>query len=190
MESQGWFMMFYDKYAGDKLPFNKKTALMNIENVVSSNMKVLCNDEAVNYYNKFFKTDKITEKLDYDFYKISLYERDNNLKKDTNKEIYTVVAINIEKLEKIVSFNNEIPNKNFFSNLCKFDNMYKITNITKGEVDFDIQNKILTEIYEEIISKVMQVDENMIASMIENPDFLNLKLYSYQKRTIKWMLDI
>lgn len=181
MEIDKWFMLFYDKFDITHSYSNKFTVNTTLEDLFNSNSPQLHNEEAITEFNKF-ELYTIPD-LDKELYHVILFL---NYGKENTK--YTVVGINGELLKKYKDENKVIPNIDFLISLCGTHFRYTNYNLNlNSNDDINILNNV-----NNIINKVMNnnVGSDAIDLMIENPKFLNMQLFPYQKKSIYWMLEI
>lgn len=196
-----WALLFYDKCSdGDNSFSNKKSAVITIDDLQQNDDYIVLNGmEAIKIFNEYnVKTPSQNIPLDLDprLYYVYIYlnrEFDGNV--SLIKNMYTLIAINVKLLEKIIGDKKtarDIPNYSFFRMLCNFNKMFNDT--SKG-ITFSInENKEVQKAsaHFEIIKERTHVTANYHHDpIIENPDFLakDIKLHLYQKCTIKWMLE-
>ena len=102
--------------------------------------------------------------------------------KENNENInILIVGIDNEYFNKDIDINN-IPNKDFLINVCSQHTLY-----TK----FNNNNSIKTydERIHQITSNASKSNTDITDPIIENPEFTQINLFDYQRRTVKWMLD-
>ena len=181
----GWTLLIYDKYANGHNYNNNFTTKVKIDDLLLSDCPHLVGKDAIKEFNKFGNGYYIDDKLDDKFYQVNMYithygNNKNNIAK------YTIIGINNDLLKKYVINKISIPNKNFLIQLCRFHNNY--TNIgTTGIISVTKTKKEKDEMANNIITKIKLTTGDVTDKMVDSPNFLNCKLYDYQKRSIYWM---
>ncbi|ARF09007.1 DEAD/SNF2-like helicase [Catovirus CTV1] len=183
MEIDGWYMLFYDKFADTHAFNNKLTVNKTMNGLFESDFIQLNDNDAIEEFNKFGETYTITENLDRNLYQIIMFVSDKH-----PIEKYTVVGVNGNLLKKYIVDKKEIPNRDFLISVCRFHILYH-----KGSYGgiHDSQNEmtLIKKTIDDIIKSVLEKTGDIIDPMIESPKFLNINLYPYQKRSINWMLQ-
>ena len=99
-----------------------------------------------------------------------------------NDDRFTIIGVNNKMLKDCVNSEEEtIPNRDFLISLCKYHNAYN-----NQTVNGTISQK-MTINSSEIISTVSQKTGDVVDEVMPNPDFMKLKPYMYQNRSINWM---
>ncbi len=179
----------YDKYGGShslKNPMTKKYKIKDLfEKVVNDNtITYIIGEAAIARFNNKFgdgSNFRLPDDLNHDIITIHLFE----FKNEENCEIIiTVVGIDIKKITDYYEKNNDIPNRDFIVNSCRFHISYEKTEMLENVTTN-------TAIVNEIINKVIIPSSNITDPKIKDPDFVvdDVRLYDYQKRTIKSMLN-
>ena len=99
--------------------------------------------------------------------------------------IITLIGINNKKFLEYYKQNNNICNKNFITNLYIYHKNYENINTDNQNLELITEKNINS-----IIAKSLKPSDFIIENMIPINDFLNIKLYNYQRKSIKWMIDI
>lgn len=185
MEIDGWFMLFYDKFAETHTYNNKLTMNTTINDLFSSNYIQLHNEDAVAEFNKFGEPHTLPIDLDKNLYQIIMF-----LVNDINNRVakYTVIGINGQLLRNYIVEKKIVPNCEFLVSTCRFHILYSKAN-TGGILDQNGEFTLINKTIENVIKQVLDKTGDVVDPMIENPAFLNLNLYPYQKRSINWMLQ-
>ena len=170
MNVEGNTYLFYDKFCGDHGFSNPKTINITLNDLYSNDYKTYNGKDAINKFNEYGNTYTIPTDINTDFYNITFFEMtsNNEIKK------FLCVSVNHQKLKDKL---NNIPNKKFLEDACSFHCAY---NCTKKE-------KI--NINEMIKIKSAEANSDPTDPIIEEPTFSKLKLFEYQKRTVKWIVD-
>lgn len=189
MEIEGWYMMFYDKCAGDHSFSNKVTLHTTIEKLFTSNYTQLNGIEAIKEINKFGGIYVLPENINNKLFQVMLFICNTNI----IEEKYTVVGVNIEQLKQYIETNTKIPDEKILKDLCQYHMQYsnKTKNLLQvSTINSDYSDTSLTaDIRQNIIKMALDKTGDVTDKMIEQPKFLNLKLFDYQKRSIYWMID-
>jgi SNF2 family DNA or RNA helicase len=169
--------IIYDKFAQESHSYNNKlTSDITIDKLFKSDAEVIDGDKAIQEFNNYaLKTHKIKDKIDTKFYKVHLFKlKENNL-------IKKILIIGIDKKELDRIFPN-IPQKDFLIEGCSNHISYckKNSNIIKQSYDMKKDN---------IIKNAGIANADITDPIIENPEFTQINLFDYQRRTIKWMLE-
>lgn len=102
-----------------------------------------------------------------------------------------VIGVNHKLLEEYVINKQKIDNSTFLLQLCNFNIMYENERMGKNDLDdtmLSLQKKI-NDVSTEITKSAMTPNADVTDLMEEQPTFAKVKLFDYQKRTIKWMSD-
>ncbi len=184
MNSEGFEYFIYDKYCNDHMYNNPKTCTLSLDDIMMDTRATEIYDlEAARESNKLKGSTKIPENLP-EMFKIIMYVC-GDIK-------CTVIGINIDKACNIIQEN--ITNKtihkeiiDFIMVVCRFHILYERTRKLDGTVlNTADMNKKLSD---QIINKVTASTGTISDPVMEHPKFINCKLYPYQIRSIKWMLD-
>lgn len=188
MEVDGWYMLFFDKFAINHTFNNKITTDKTIQQLFASNSTQFFNNEAIEEFNKFGEPYIIPLDLDKDLYQVimfmNLYDND-----PLHIAKYTVIGINGQVLKKYLQEKKSIPNENFLINVCRFHILYNKFQQNGSLLDKNSESTQIRNTIDEIVKTVLERTGDIVDPMIENPNFLDLKLYPYQKRSIHWMLE-
>ena len=181
--------MTYDKYGGLTHNFNNPiTVNIDIkslfENINNDSINYKSGLEAFLLYNEINAENNLClpADLNLDIMNVHLF----NFKNDDNcKIIITVVSIYCDKLEEYYNIHNDIPSKDFIVQLCKYHISYNNLN-----VNIETEN-VNYNIVRNIIDNVVVPKQDIMDPIIEHPIFINndIKLYDYQRRSIKWMYN-
>lgn len=187
MEIDGWFMLFYDKFAGSHTFTNKITMGKTINELFASNSVQLYNEEAIKEFNKFGEPHIMPLNLDKELYQVIMFLNSYGESQSLIAK-YTVIGINGQILKKYLSDKKEIPNMEFLISVCRFHILYSKA-INGGIIDQNNETNLIKNTIDDIIKQVLDKTGDIIDPMIESPKFLNINLYPYQKRSIHWMLQ-
>lgn len=178
--------LIMDKYVGGSRAYNHKLTLdVTVETLFMSNNECLVGNEALELYNKHNPNEKIPVTL-FDY--AGLY--------DLNYFVYTnnglefrimIVIVDNNLLGKYYLNNISIPEINFLMNVCKDNSLYS----EGGVVMFDktaISNTIKKNI-KEITTNAMFPNADPTDPILKQPTYTKLNMYTYQKKTTKWMLS-
>ena len=178
----------YDKYGGGTHSFtNPITSLYGIKELFETKTDDGVTDyivgiEAVHRFNQKFGDGnfRLPDDLNHDIVSIHMFNFKN---KDNCEVIITVVGIDIDKLTKYYDKYNTIPNKEFIVNSCRYHISYEKT--------INLVENSYASVVGEIVNKVIVPSPDIMDPIIDHPDFIKQgkKLYDYQRRSIKWMLD-
>jgi SNF2 family DNA or RNA helicase len=180
--------IFYDKYGGGSHGFkNTLTKKYTIKELFETktegeNCTYLTGDDAVTKYNaKFGATNfRMPVGINNDIITIHTFF----FMDETNCEIIiSIVGFFIPKLVKYYEDNKTIPNSDFVFNACRYHINYE------GTISIEMNDTSKT--VKAITDKVIVPNSDIMDPIIDNPDFINTtkKLYDYQRRTIKWMVE-
>lgn len=187
MNFEGEFYMIYDKYGGFTHNFsNPLTSNIDMEYLLkkptSEYTQYLSGIEAYTEYNNINNNNNLCLPNDLNFDIINIYLFDF-LNADNCRIIITIVGIYIDKIVEYYNLHNDIPNKEFIIQLCRYHISYTNTfSECKNNNHIIINN---------IIKSVIIPKEDIMDPIIQHPTFINnnIKLYDYQRRSIQWMLD-
>ena len=164
MNIEGNTYLFYDKYNGDHGYQNKLTLNVTFNDLYNSDIIPLTGKEAIANFNKFGGIYKIDDNTDTDFYELSFF-----IFKNTK---IMCLCINHNKLREMI---NNIPNREFLVNACSYHCAY----MNLGKVNKNIN---------ELIGSA-NVNADPTDPIIEQPTFLKLDLFNYQKQTLYWLVE-
>jgi SNF2 family DNA or RNA helicase len=177
MNIEGNTYLFYDKYCDDHKFSNPKTINITLEDLYGGDYVCITGIEAIKEFNKYGATNilNLDLDLDLDFYQLSFFKIPKT-KIDNEKKIL-IVCINHDKLKKNL---NNIPNKDFLITACSYHCAY---------IGIYNSNKIKKNINELIKVKSIESNSDPTDPIIKEPTFSKLKLFEYQKRTVKWIVN-
>lgn len=181
MNVDGYTYIIYDKFAKNHSYNNPNTSGISIDTLFASDAETIEGEEAIiNYNNYAFPTHKITDKLDYNFYKVVLFKLKKTINSEINDINILVFGVSHEKLAKYI---NNIPNKDFLVYACSCHISYSKNTITVSKnMDYNSRITNLT-----LVSNGSNTDRT--DQIIENPSFTKINMFDYQRRTVKWMYD-
>jgi SNF2 family DNA or RNA helicase len=179
--------LVYEKYAKNSGYNNKFTKGITVENLFSSDYPYTEGDEAIKNHNKFcdtYRSDiKISESLtDHNGLYYPYYF---NYSVDGLQYRILIICVDNEKLENFYS-EGKIPEQDFLITVCDYDKKYKSGGefpLNKSETEAKIKKNI-----KDITTKVVVPNADPTDPIEHQPDWAQLSLYEYQKKTIRWML--
>lgn len=179
--------LFYDKFGGTTHNFtNPLTTNIDIKevftNIDNKDVKYLTGKQALIEYNTINSGGSLClpDDLNFDIMNVHFFNFTND---DNCKIVITIISLYIDKLEEYYNIHNNVPK--FIVKLCKFHIAYNNSNV-------NINNKNDNyNIVRNIIDNVIIPKQDIMDGIIENPIFIKngIKLYDYQRRSIKWMYD-
>ena len=179
MESEGKTYLIYDKVCnGDRSFNNILTTDITIKNVFN-NPIFLEGKEGLTYYNSEYTTQKIPQDLNFDIYNLNIFK----INKQSIDVIVTIICIDNKLFEEYFMKHDCVSQELFIIDACTYHKKYTkhfTTNIIKNTPD-----KIT-----DIVDNAIKPDNNVLDAVIDNPLFVKIKLFDYQRRTIKWMLNM
>lgn len=148
--------------------------------------KHISGEQAIQEHNKYKMTDyiindKLVDRSIVDF--VIYYHND---------KMYSYVCVDFAKLDFYYAKHNKIPNEQLIIDAILNNHIYdSIENSSFGIVPKKNYDDETLEHIRNICNKVIIPVDDVYGSMIEHPKFIkeNLRLYNYQKRTIKWMIE-
>jgi len=184
MEIDGCTHLIFDKY--DSVSQNN---YYNNVNTMKITLEFLFSDKSYDYKQYYYNNDNNNDDDDEKY-----YHPNDDIPKNLNKKLYTIIQFVSpnESVYTVLSVNSDIykydkiPHNDFLKIACRYHICY--TKIERGSLnilDKDIISNNITNIIESVISKTGDVTDPIMA----NPSCLNYKLYEYQNRSVKWMVD-
>lgn len=180
--------IFYDKYGGGSHSFkNPITSEYKIKELFETKLtdqktEYLQGDVAVSKYNaKFGGTNfRIPSDVNDGIITIHTFTFANN---SGCEVIMAIVGFDIPKLTKFYKENGTVPNSEFVLNACQYHINYEGFDVFD---DYESESTVKS-----ITQKVIIPNLDIMDPIIDNPPFIKeeKKLYDYQRRTIRWMLD-
>jgi SNF2 family DNA or RNA helicase len=183
--------LVFDKYAGNHNYNNSLTVDVTITDIFSNPLFVhLNNKEAIEHSAKIFNsgTYSLPKDLDLNFYDVNVFTI-------TQKEIdcvVTLIGVNNDMIYNCVKNDKKIPNEDFLLSLCRYHIQYsratsknKVCTDGKSSLNVD-DDDIIDYNVKNIIKRVMENVDHLSDSIIPDPEFVNVKLYNYQKRNAYW----
>ena len=182
--------IMYDKYTGGNHSFNNViTSKYKIKDLFETKVdnpqvKYYTDKDAVIYYNQTFgdKNFVLPNDINHNIIKLHLFMF-NDEEYNCNVVI-TVVGIIIDKFTAFFNRFNTIPSREFIITACRYHIQYeKMIELAEDEQH--------VQIVKDIADKVLVPSGDVTDAAIDHPEFIakSIKLYDYQRRTIKWMLD-
>jgi SNF2 family DNA or RNA helicase len=182
--------IMYDKYTVGNHSFNNAiTSKYKIKDLFETKIdnpqvKYYTDADAVVCYNQTFgdKNFVLPNDINHDIIKLHLFMF--NDEEHNCNVIITVIGIIIDKFTAYFNRTNTIPSKEFIITACRYHIQYE----KMIELSEDDQH---AQIVKDIADKVLVPNGDVTDAAIDNPDFIakSMKLYDYQRRTVKWMLD-
>lgn len=181
--------IFYDKYGGGNHGFkNELTMNYSIQELFETRTDDKCTEyiigiDAVIKFNEKFgmmPNFKLPYDIDENIITVHMFRFKNV---DNCEIIITILGLDTDKLTKCYLQHKTVPNRDLIITACRFHASYIGM---KKEDDDNIT------IVDKITKKVVIPSSDVMDSMIDNPSFIKteIKLYDYQRRTIKWMIDV
>lgn len=173
--------VIYDKFCfthGFTNPETKMITLKELYNKYIDTAKHYTDEKAVQYYNNKFPAHMHINYVKTDIITPHVIKFNNDNKKEV---IITFYSIDITKILHHYDKFNVLPYSDYILNICKYHMLYEKT------IPKSIENCI-----DNIIENVMIPKSDILEEGILTPNFIisEKQLYNYQKRTIKWMIDI
>lgn len=186
MNSDNTTYLFYDKkYKNQSNYNNEKTNNITIESLFSDDYKYLDHDNSILKFNELNSINQIDKNINKNIFTVMLFT--NKLDSDL---VITLISIDNIELEKFIKENESDINEelykstlDFISNISRFHYQYEKVRLNKKQDDL---NKTVNDIINHVTNKVGDITD----PIIENPEFLNCKLYDYQKRSVNWLSNI
>ena len=175
MNSDGITYIFYDKSDSKDSGYkNPSTVNYTLESVFALDSDIIVNQSAIDEFNlNTKKQHQITEKIDFEFYKVFLFKY-LNIK-------FLIVGVDNKKIEELIP---NIPNKEFLLNACSSHLSYeKYTKQNITQPNIKKNNKLEDFFKKSIITNTDQTDP-----IIDNPSFTKIVPFEYQRKTVCWML--
>ena len=172
MNIEGNTYLIYDKYCDNHEYANPKTVKITLNDLYSSDYKTYIGKEAITEFNKFGGINQIDNNINTDFYQFTFFTIPPT-PTDSEKKILCI-CVNHQKLKDNLK---NIPNIDFLIKACSY------------HVGYFNQKKEKINIIEIIKIKSAESNADPTDPIIEEPTFSKLKLFEYQKRTVKWMYD-
>ena len=182
--------LFYDKYLSNHSFNNISTCSITVDDIQNDDtLEKKSNLDAITYYNlQFPNFYTIPVDLDLNFYTPTIYFRTTNT---GSTELYTVIEIENDKIEKVYNGKTNIPNESFFEELCRYHLSYdkRCTISKKNNSQLPESDK------QKIKERQEQIRVNAMTPVkYSKPDLevkgLKIELFNYQKDSIRWMLEL
>jgi SNF2 family DNA or RNA helicase len=206
MVKSKWTSLFYDKCIGkDDHSFNNEhTRQILIDDLDDNEYQYTTGDVAIAMFNKKFGSNGQSNaylsttipELDKKLYQVKMYTKVINF-----KNVYiTIVNINNKTIYNIIKNKQEIPQKKFLIDLCKYhihyDKQSKQAELLMGTKFNFTKEKQIQDNIGNIVKNVMTASKYNIEDAIDDPidsedsfDLLTAKLFDYQKCSIGWMVN-
>jgi SNF2 family DNA or RNA helicase len=181
-----WVKFIYDTY-GKSHSSSLKSIGITIDDLDDGSFVIKEGLNAMEYYNNMFK--------DYprflipvaflqdtaDLYKLLVYSK---VIKNIEYTV-TTVSINSVELKKLVENNTEIPSKKFISNLLLCNKNMNMDMIYVS--DAKIIEQAANFVAEKVDTPIDYTNDKAIKA--EDANFINMRLFDYQRCSINWLLD-
>jgi SNF2 family DNA or RNA helicase len=167
---------------------NNLTKNITVEGLFSSNNKYVEGNEAIRLYNEHNVQQKIPVTITkhkglytpYYFifengkleYRIMLVAVDNNI-------LFDICAKNKQS----------VPEMEFLSSACNDNKLYVGGGVNSADIDKNIEKELIDKNMAEIVKKATVPNTDPTDPIEPQPDFAKIRMYDYQKKTIKWMLS-
>jgi len=183
--------LFYDKFAGHH-GIGTVVDGLEVEELDDGSYNLFVNDDAMKFLeSKFGNKKDLTFDVNYftcNLYKLFVYHKTiKNI-----ESVLTVIEINLNTLNELVTNKTEIPYKMFLYNTCKWHQFYVDAEKRKNEKYFSdmipLEKKIENSI-EYIVNKSKIPHDYTHDSRITVLPKLTLSLFEYQKATVNWMIN-
>ena len=186
--------LFYDKYAGDNKFCNTITQTTSIEDL-GEDYGVIRDDDAIDYFNDTFNATqdyKIPDVIRKStLCKVSVYFKTAVVNNNDVNVIYTVVGINLARLEQLVITKKQFPESNFLKNVCRYHLSYTSYNRLAARLfSTNTKSNIVDTNSEFIKNLVMNPVDYTFEGQIEDIPEIKEKLFQYQKCSVNWMYNI
>ena len=172
MNIEGNTYLFYDKYCGDHGFSNPKTVNITLNDLYSGDYTTYTDKKAIDKFNEINQTHTLSKDIDTNFYGLTFFEIPKTQSDECKK--FLCVCVNHQKLKNML---NNIPNKDFLINACSYHCAYNSNKKQKININ------------ESIKIKSAESNSDPTDPIIEEPNFSKLKLFEYQKRTVKWLVN-
>lgn len=191
--NRSWCKLFYDKFAHDHHFCNELTKNVLIDDLEDGSYYLYTDKDAMEYYNKkfdgHFQIPKIILNCD-SLYRLSVYTK--NI--DGVETIYTVIFVNIKRLEYYVKNKISIPHEDILKKLCRYHLSYTNSKRLSESIFYSGTNDNINKIDENIkfmINKIMTSADYTFHEKITDNDQkdITVKLFEYQRCSIYWMLE-
>jgi SNF2 family DNA or RNA helicase len=186
-----WTKLFYDKYATHHHPKNPITSKVTIEDLEDGTFEYYTGNQAFEVYNSIFtEYFQIPDfAMQIDFLRLDLY-----IKQDTGiQSVYTIFAINHEKLEEYVRNDVEIPNEKFLKSLFRFHLEYDGKTKSENDLYFYTSSKNRDELIDKnidyVVEKSMEPVDYTMDERIPKQKDISIELYDYQRCSVNWMIE-
>jgi SNF2 family DNA or RNA helicase len=195
MSDNNWLSLIFDKFAKSHHYKNETTMNVMISdlNNQDNGYEHFVGEEALKLYDTKFGNKfgmDVNDNIDDKLFRVHLFTRHE--KQQKTQSYYTIIDINTSYLADIVTKKLEIPNKGLLLSLCNFHTVYTMVHKNDEYIIGGIalhKEKIIGTNISNVIKKVMNNSPSIDKDMIDQPEFMNLQLYNYQKRTIQWLIN-
>ena len=177
--------LFYDKFAKVARYDNPLTKNVTIPALFTSDMIQYDGDSAIAQFNKVNPHTQLPTDLNKTLYSVAYFIGQCKEPNENIEARYMVIGINDSNLKNYILSKIPIPNNDFLLILCQYHTLY--TRIQMNGTMSTACN--VNTIIKEIINYVEKKTGDIVDPIIADPDFLACTLYSYQKRSIYWMLE-
>lgn len=188
--------LIIDKYvsASDKsvLPSrsynNNLTKHITVESLFSSNHKYIEGSDAIRLYNEHNTQQKISVSItNHNGLYTPYYFVFENGKLEYR---VMLVAVDNDLLSKACAKNKQqVPEMDFLSDVCNSNRLYVNGGMDSADIDRDIEKVLIDKNIKEIVKKAIVPNADPTDPIEQQPEFAKMRMYEYQKKTIKWMLS-
>jgi len=181
-----WVKLFFDKFigfgetGGSHSYTHSILGQYNLDDFEDGTFTFLTGKAAFDYYDVRFRNYfKLPDIVGSNLYKINLYHKvtqNQNL-------VFTIILVNSVLLENLVLEGKNIPQDKFLKLSCRYHKFYN-----SGFGSFK-SNDNLNDSVEYMIQKAMCPVDYVMNLEIEQPEWIKVNLYKYQRCSIRWMLE-
>lgn len=177
--------LVYDKCVGGSSAYNNELAKNITIDDLFSHHKCIQNDGAINEFNRLNKI-KIPETIlkHNGLYDVCYFVYTNQ---KNECRILLIVVDNI-LLNDIYTKTKTLPEIEFIKNVCNCDKLYR-SNIAPTMNDEKLKLAESNKNFQDIMNIAIIANSDPTDPIEQQPNFANLPLYEYQKKTIKWMVS-
>lgn len=176
-----WQKIIYDIY-GKNHCANLESIGFTLDSLENGSFIIYEGEKALHYYNNKFPAQNflIPEKLvTYDIYKLLIYiQVVNNV-----EYIIALICIETDILKKFVETNTILPEQNFIIKMLKCSKHFDVS------LPYNSPDEKINGYVNFIVEKALTASDYTNDMQIENIPNMNIKLFDYQKCSIKWMLE-
>lgn len=165
------------------------TSKISTPSLFDSNYPFEHNDNAVNELKEMNEYNNFNISFDWNIFDMYMFYFVKTVKENEKINNYlikiTLIGVKTDILNNYNMITNII-NKQFVISLCNRHILY-----SKKEIGLEIYDKCdeINDNHKQIIKLSDEVNSKTTDGLIEQPSFLKSKLYNFQLKNIKWMLD-